>query len=123
MSKSLADSEKLYEEIKKFFYEKDEYDFVIEISDRPMSEWKLIYVLSPDEMEDLRIDFYRQARAFAGFITCEDKYEFYFSDKNLFKSELIRTGEVLSFNDKTFSEIDERKVLEELKQLMAHKID
>lgn len=123
MNKSLADSEKLYEEVKKFFYDKDEYDFVIEISDRSMSEWKLTYVLSLDEMIHERIRLRKLGVGFAGFFLFEGTYEYYFSDECLFKSEDIRTGEVLDFDDRTFNEFNMKKVAEELRQLMAHKVD
>lgn len=119
MSKALDDSLKLYEEIKKFFYDVEEYDFVIEMSDRPMCEWKLIYVLSHDQMSAERIRISKLGTGFAGFMGFENQYYFYFSNKVLFKTQILDTGEIVEYDDRTFNEIDMKKVIEELKQLQG----
>jgi hypothetical protein len=119
MSKVLDDSLKLYEEIKKFFYDAEEYDFVIEMSDRPMSEWKLIYIISYDEMDSVRFKIIDQGKGFAGFYNFEGHYHYYFTDDNLSKSEHIDTGEIVVFDDRKFNEFNLKKVAEELRLLQG----
>jgi hypothetical protein len=119
MYKTLEYCEKLYEEIKNFFYDKDQYDFVIEMSDRPMGEWKLIYVLSHQQMSVERIRISKLGTGFAGFMGFENQYYFYFSNKVLFKTQILDTGEIVEYDDRTFNEIDMKKVIKELKQLQG----
>lgn len=118
----MAKSEKLYEDIKHFFYEKDEYEFVIEISDCPMSEWKLVYVLTDDEMCLERRRLIKSKTGFAGFEHSLGSYNFYYADENFFKSEKVKAGEIIAFVDLTFCPIDLKKVAKELRELFkVHK--
>jgi hypothetical protein len=119
MHRTFAESEKLYEEIKNFFYKKDEREFVIEISDKPMNEWNVKYVNSDMEMYHERVRLDKKGSSFAGFAYADGYYNLYFADYNFFKCQNTKSGEILVFFDETFSEINLDKVVSELKQLQG----
>ena len=50
MAKSVAESELYYEQVKAYFWRKDEADFVVGFSSSDMSTWELIPTLTTDEM-------------------------------------------------------------------------
>jgi hypothetical protein len=112
-------ADRLYDEVKKFFYDNDKYDFVIEMSNQPMNQWKLIYVFSHHEMENVRTRLSDTPHGFAGFMNYEGNYYFYFLNNELFKTQILDTREIIEYNDKTFSEIDLNKVIAELRQLQG----
>ena len=118
MPRSKIDSEILYKKIKEFFLTENRQQIIIEISDQPINQWKIIGISSIEEMISVRCDLVYEDQDFAGFIHSENKYVFYFSDQNIYKSEIIDSGQVEEFYDRTFSELDLNKVVKELRQLL-----
>lgn len=84
-----------------------------------MSEWKLHFVFSLDEMGHVRGQLMKRESDFAGFINYEGHYNFYFADKNIFKSENVDEGKVVHFDDYTVREFDLKKVVQELRLLQG----
>ena len=68
MAKSVAESELYYEQVKAYFWRKDEADFVVGFSDSEMSTWKFIPTPSLDEMGLARGRLMNAGLDFAGFI-------------------------------------------------------
>jgi hypothetical protein len=116
MAKTVADSELFYEEVKNFFWRKEEVDFIVRFSDAPMAEWEMIH-LPENEMFWLRHRFCEEGAEYAGFGRAEGRYCFYFVDQNIIKTQNLDNGEVEYFNVHAFSEFDLAKVAEELEML------
>lgn len=117
MKRTVAESESYYEEVKNFFWRKEEADFIVRFSDAPMEEWEMVPTASADDMFWLRHRFCEEGAEFAGFIHDEERYGFYFVDQNISKAEYLDNGEIDCFNIRTFSEFDLEKVAAELKML------
>lgn len=117
MARTVADSELYYEQVKAFFWRKEEADFIVRFSDAPMEKWELIPTPSVDEMIWLRHRFCEEGSEFAGFIRDEGRYGFYFVDQNITKAQYLDNGEIESFNVHVFSELDLAKVAEEFRML------
>lgn len=115
----MAESEKLYEQIKNFFLKEEKDFFVIEMSDNPMAEWNVVYVDSVEEMMDERLRLMKKNSNFAGFIKYEGHYNFYYVDSNFVKSQNVENGEIVAFSDLTVKTFDIAKVVEELRQLQG----
>src|SRR6266702_3457703 len=99
MRRSMTESGKLFEQVKKIFLNEKRAQFVIEISDRPMAEWQIINVRSPEEMFEVRGRLSDKGVDFAGFINFEGNYTFYYIDQNFFESQYVESGEVITFHD------------------------
>lgn len=119
MTRSMVESEKLYDEIKHFFFKKEMPNIVIEISDLPMDQWIVVVVDSPEMMCEARRKLVHKNIGLAGFQNFEWGYSFYFGDENFFKSVMIPSGEVIDFFDFTFKTYSEAKLIEELKQIQG----
>ena len=115
----MQESEQLSQEIKKFFGSQL-CDQVIEISNKPMSEWVVHYTSSVDEMYNIRNRLGQAALPFAAFGLIDDnkQFKYHYNDRNMAKSEEIFSGEVTYFHDNTFCEFDLEKIRSELRQLM-----
>lgn len=115
----MAESEKLYEQIKNFFLKEEKVEFVIEISAHPLIEWNIIHVYSAEEMMVVRGRLIDSGSDFAGFIYFEGHYNFYYVDNNFAKSENMDSGVIVDFHDFTAHTFDISKVAEELRQLQG----
>ena len=115
----MQESEQLFQDIKKFFGCRV-CDQVIEISDKPMSEWVVHYTSCDDEIYNIRNQLGQTGLPFAAFDISEDnlKYKYHYNDHNMAKSIEVFSDEVTYFHDKNFCEYDLKKIRNELKQLM-----
>ena len=119
MSRSMAESEKLYEQTMYTFLNNKKAQFVIEISEAPLVEWNIFYVHSAEEMVEVRGRLIDNGSDLAGFIYFEGHYNFYYVDANFVKSQNIDSGEIVAFSDYTIQMFDITKVVEELRQLQG----
>lgn len=119
MRRAMAESEKLYHEIKNHFLTKDRPQIVIQIStELLMNQWAVFPVVNVDEMSEIRCKFIRENKDFAGFIWHEGQYHFYFVDSNMAQDIDIDTGRIFDYYDFTFNELDMNAVANELRQLL-----
>lgn len=115
----MAESEKLYQEIRNYFLSNNRPQVVIKISSTlPMDQWSLVHVNNPEEMSEIRANLNVLNIDFAGFIVRENKYQFYFLDSNIHKCEDVDTGIIILFRDRKFNNFNLEKVAEELRQLI-----
>lgn len=119
MSRSMVESEKLYEKILSTFLNNEKAQFVIEISEAPLAEWNKFYVNSPEEMMEVRGHLIDNGSDLAGFIYFEGHYNFYYVDANFLKSQNTETGEIVAFYDYRLQTYDLTKVVAELRQLQG----
>jgi hypothetical protein len=119
MSKSVSDSERYYEQVKKYFWRPEEADFVVRFHGDDMSEWLVMLTLSLDEMREIRSRLIEEDSSFAGFVRYLGRYCFYFRDENIFKVQYLDNGEINHFNVRSFSEIDLAKVVAEFRMLQG----
>jgi hypothetical protein len=119
MKKTVLESLKHYEEVKKYFYRPDELDFAVRFSNTPMADWLVISTPSLDDMEKVRFRLSEDGFEFAGYVRCEGRYCFYFVDINIIKIQFLDNDEVDCFRDKTFFEIDLKIVASELRALQG----
>ena len=116
MSRTIAESELLYEQVKGFFWRPPEADFIVRISAAPMNEWEVIPTSSEDEMISIRC---RLESEFAGYIRHEGRYCFYFVDLNIVKVQYLDNGEIDCFHVRGFHEFDLATVAKELRMLQG----
>ena len=119
MSNTLCKSEVLFEQIKTKFVQSQKADIVIKISDAPMNEWEVVHFHSFEDMYAIRSELTHAQAPFAGFVNFDGHYVIFFSDKNLFKCQNLDTGEIVDFDDRTFSSFDVDALIEEVKQFQG----
>lgn len=118
MQRSVAESEQLFEQVKRFFWFPEEQDFAIRFVGQDMTAWQLIPTATPEEMMSVRIRLSDEEGQFAGFIRHEGRYCFYFYDCNILKVQYLGDGEISYFDVHSFCELDLSKVAEELQSFL-----
>ena len=119
MSRTVAESELLYEQVKGFFWHKEEADFTIRFNGEEMKDWDSIPTPTHEKMFEVRGRFCSEDVEFAGFIHHEGRYCFYFLDRNILKVQYLDNGEIDHFNVRSFSEIDLAQVAKEFRMLQG----
>jgi hypothetical protein len=119
MSKTIAESELNYEQVKKYFWQPEEADFVVRFAGNDMCQWEVTPTGSIDEMSEVRGRLREEGSFFAGFIWYHGRYCFYFRDENFLKAQYLDNGEINCFEIRRYSEIDEAKVVAELRMLQG----
>lgn len=114
MAPTMAESEALCEKIRAFFFSEERRDFIVELSERPMTEWKIIPTPTEDEMVRWRF----RLECNAGFgRDDEGTYFFYYLDRNLFMLIDVARDEIVAYEDVQFEEHDLRLVAKEFAML------
>jgi hypothetical protein len=104
---------KLYDEAKQYFAGKKLADCVIEISEKPMSEWNIHFASTDHELVLKRIEFSTAKKPFiASYTRNEDEY-FFFLDNITLQLEIPKTREILTFEIRQEDELDEEAIIKE----------
>lgn len=116
---SVASSLTLYEKAKQFFIGSSQKNFVVQMSEHPISQWTPIPVSSLDEMMSIRSNLREQKKYFCGIARFEDQPHFYFFDGIVLISQNLNSGKFVHFEDFTFQELNLQQVSAELRQLQG----
>lgn len=112
MTRTIAESERNYEEVKKFFRHLAGQEFIVRMSDAPMEAWDLIPFLEENYVVH---GAFESGVGYAAFYYFEGCYEFKYLDENLEKVEILKTGEVIVFQDLKVNEFNMKHVELELR--------
>lgn len=120
MARTMEESEKLYFEAKRFFADFIGGRVLIEISDRPMCEWRVLKKKSNEEMSKEKRRLLKYDLPFIGFGIVDGLLYYQYSDENLFKGENPGTGVVEYFYDNRADALELAQVGRELNELVKY---
>jgi hypothetical protein len=108
----------LYEKAKSYFLGLNLPDCIIEISDKPLSEWIIHLTPTDEEVFILRNDLCDKEKPFISLYVADDKnHHFFFGDESLIQIEVVETGEILDFHDRTVDCFNREILLKEIAEL------
>ena len=99
MTRTIQDSEKLYETAKQFFNHLVGEYAVIEISNSPLEDWKILLLRTDEEFIEEKIRFAKVEAPCISFAVADGESVFQYSDENILKGENCKTGEIEYFYD------------------------
>lgn len=121
---AVENSQAFCKKIKEYFANKKLPDCVIEISEKPFEEWVIHLTPTDETMSSKRLDLSLNEQPFISIHAYDGNTDFFFKDLNLVYLEVIETGEIVTFIDKTiYQEKKEelRKEFLELKKMLQGK--
>lgn len=110
-------SKQLNERTKAFFIARKLPDCVIEISNKPMSEWTIHSTPTEELMVQKRIEQSSVKKPFIAIYTTPKGTHFFFTDYITITLEIVETKELIFSNIVAFEEFDRQKVVEEFRAL------
>jgi hypothetical protein len=114
---AIEDSKKLYDSAKEYFAPMKLDDCVIEISDKPMSEWVIHFTKSDDEMSIKRFELADLKKSFIAIYCSEEGAYFFFTDFVTSTLELTDQKKIIFSDVNEFEDVDREKLVQELKEL------
>jgi hypothetical protein len=114
---AIKNSENLYQKVKQFFGLKKYVGCVIEISEKPMNEWRVHHTENEESMVQKRRELNSKKTLLVNFYEKSENTYLYFYDGIITKIENLRTREVIVDNIENFEKSDFKLIMKEYSEL------